>query len=219
MKRGDKGKKGRGAPPPYFRFRPHPWHGLEVGPDPPSLVHAYIEITPFDLAKYEIDKTTGYLRLDRPQPTSSLPPTIYGFVPRTFCGPRVTRLSRVTNRSDEDPLDICVFSEHLIGRPEVLINARIVGGMHFVDRGEADDKMIAVLEGDAFWDRVKDLRDIPSGLLERLRHYFTTYKQLPGKKAAVECHGYYDRKHACKVMQAAIQDYDEKFSRFSDEQS
>ena len=76
-------------PPPFYRWRPHPWHGLEVGPDPPGLIHAYIELTPFDRVKYEVDKTTGYLRVDRPQRTSSLPPALYGFIPRTFCGRRV----------------------------------------------------------------------------------------------------------------------------------
>ena len=76
-------------PRPFYRWRPHPWHGLETGPDPPGLVHGYIEITPFDLVKYELDKGTGYLRVDRPQRTSSQPPTLYGIIPRTFCGDRV----------------------------------------------------------------------------------------------------------------------------------
>jgi inorganic pyrophosphatase len=79
-------------PTPFYRWRPHPWHGLEVGPSPPQLVYAYIEITPFDVVKYEIDKVTGYLRVDRPQRTSSQPPTLYGFIPRTFCGRRVGAL-------------------------------------------------------------------------------------------------------------------------------
>ena len=71
------------------RFRPHPWHGLDVGPDPPEVLNAYIEITPFDLMKYEVDKVSGYLRVDRPQRSSALPPTLYGFVPRTYCDERV----------------------------------------------------------------------------------------------------------------------------------
>ena len=68
-------------PPPFYRWRPHPWHGLQVGPNVPEVVHAYIEITPTDSMKYELDKVTGYLRVDRPQRTSSLPPTLYGIVP------------------------------------------------------------------------------------------------------------------------------------------
>ena len=72
-------------PSPFYRWRPHPWHGLEAGPNPPSEIHAYIEITPFDLVKYEVDKATGYLRVDRPQRSSSQPPALYGFIPRTYC--------------------------------------------------------------------------------------------------------------------------------------
>ncbi|HNS62955.1 MAG TPA: inorganic diphosphatase, partial [Anaerolineaceae bacterium] len=80
-------------PKPFYRWRPHPWHGLDLGPNPPAIIHAYIEITPFDLVKYEVDKTTGYLRVDRPQRSSSQPPTLYGIIPRTYCGDRVRALS------------------------------------------------------------------------------------------------------------------------------
>ncbi|HEX9878975.1 MAG TPA: inorganic diphosphatase, partial [Candidatus Binatia bacterium] len=88
---------------PFHRFRPHPWHGLAVGPDPPRVVHAYIELTPFDLVKYEIDKETGYLWVDRPQRSSSQPPSLYGFVPRTYCGRRVGALMPGAARGDGDP--------------------------------------------------------------------------------------------------------------------
>jgi inorganic pyrophosphatase len=114
-------------PTPFYRWRPHPWHGLEVGPNPPQLVHAYIEITPFDVVKYEIDKVTGYLRVDRPQRTSSQPPTLYGFIPRTFCGRRVGALCPGVEHGDCDPLDICVVSERQITRAEVILPARVVG--------------------------------------------------------------------------------------------
>jgi inorganic pyrophosphatase len=77
---------------PHEKWRPHPWHGLAIGEDPPRTVWAYIEITPFDLVKYEVDKPTGYLRVDRPQRTSASPPTLYGFIPRTWCGPRIAAL-------------------------------------------------------------------------------------------------------------------------------
>src|SRR3954468_13670019 len=111
------------TPQPFFRWRPHPWHGLEAGPRSPEVVSAYIEITPFDSIKYEIDKATGYLRADRPQRTSSLPPALYGFIPRTYSGRRVASLSPGVERGDGDPLDICVFSERPINRAEVLLNA------------------------------------------------------------------------------------------------
>src|SRR4028118_1538678 len=100
----------------FERWRPHPWHGLDAGSDPPRLLQAYIEITPFDSVKYEIDKETGYLRADRPQRTSSLPPAPYGFVPHTYCSRRVAALSPGAEEGDGDPLDICVFSERPISR-------------------------------------------------------------------------------------------------------
>src|SRR5688500_20363085 len=108
----DSANRPPGAPP--NRFRPHPWHGLAVGPEPPGLLNAYIEITPFDLIKYEVDKHSGYLRVDRPQRGSSQPPALYGFIPRTYCDHEVHRLSPTSTRGDGDPLDICVLSE--IGR-------------------------------------------------------------------------------------------------------
>ena len=85
---------------PVLRFRPHPWHGLEVGPAPPEILNAYIEITPFDLMKYEVDKVSGYLRVDRPQRSSAQHPTLYGFVPRTYCGERVRALAPEATRGD-----------------------------------------------------------------------------------------------------------------------
>src|SRR5258708_1560539 len=134
-------------PPPFYRFRPHPWHGLETGINAPRVVNAYIEITPFDSIKYEIDKATGYLRVDRPQRGSATPPTLYGFIPRTYCAARVAGISAAgVTRADGDPLDICVISERAITRSEILLNARVVGGIEMVDDGEADDKIVAVLE-------------------------------------------------------------------------
>ncbi len=197
-------------PSPFYRWRPHPWHGLEVGPKAPEVVHAYIEITPFDLVKYEIDKVTGYIRVDRPQRTSSQPPTLYGFIPRTYCGRRVQVLSPNAAKGDGDPLDICVISERPITRSEVILNARVVGGLKALDGGEADDKIIAVLDRDEFWENVNDITQIPEVLVDRLRHYFATYKMVAGQnKMIVE--EVYDREHALKVVQAAITDYDEAF--------
>ena len=132
-------------PKPFFRWRPHPWHGLEVGPNPPHLVHAFIEISPFDLVKYEVDKVTGYLRVDRPQRTSSQPPALYGFIPRTFCGARVCELMPKARRGDNDPLDICVVSERPIARSEVIVPTRVLGGIQLLDRGEADDRSVGYL--------------------------------------------------------------------------
>lgn len=198
-------------PTPFYRWRPHPWHGLEVGPDPPSIVHAYIEITPFDLIKYEVDEVTGYLRVDRPQRTSSQPPSLYGFVPRTYCGTEVSALSEKAERGDGDPLDICVISERPITKSEVILNAKVVGGIHMIDNEEADDKIIAVLANDNVWGEITDISELPKALIERLRHYFSTYKILPGKESLIFVEKAYDAEHAKAVVEAAIRDYEREY--------
>jgi inorganic pyrophosphatase len=200
-------------PNPFYRWRPHPWHGLDVGPDPPRVVHAFIEITPFDLIKYEVDKTTGYLRVDRPQRSSSLPPSLYGFIPRTYCAERVGSMASSVKQGDGDPLDICVLSERPITRSEVILDARVIGGIHMIDHGEADDKIVAVLKNDTYWEKIHDIADLPSVLMERLRHYFATYKLVPGTEAHVSIERVYDSNHAHKVVEAAIDDYDEHFGK------
>lgn len=195
----------------FDRWRPHPWHGLSAGNDPPRLLQAYIEITPFDFVKYEIDKATGYLRVDRPQQTSSLPPTLYGFVPRTYCGPRVAALTDGASVGDGDPLDICVLSEHPIDRAEVLLNARLIGGLHTIDGGKADDKIIAVLEDDTVWGDVADISEVPDRLVERLRHYFQTYKLVADKESPVVVRDTYGLAQAEAVVAAALEDYAELY--------
>ncbi len=194
-------------PTPFFNWRPHPWHGLEVGSQPPRLVNAYIEISPFDLIKYEVDKATGYLRVDRPQRTSSQPPTLYGFIPRTYCGERVHKLSPKSERGDGDPMDICVVSERPITRAEVILSAKVVGALQMLDDGEADDKIIAVLENDNFWGDVEDISGLPKILVERLEHYFSTYKLVPGQEKRVSIEAVLDHQQAQKLVSAAIDDY------------
>ncbi len=198
-------------PKPFYRWRPHPWHGLEVGPNPPYIVHAYIEITPFDVIKYEVDKTTGYMLVDRPQRTSSQPPTLYGFIPRTYCGRNVLALSPEAERGDGDPLDVCVISERPLNRSEVILSARVVGGLQAIDGGEADDKIIAVLENDQFWKNIEDVSELPEALVKRLQHYFSTYKMVPGGESQMEIKKVLDRKEALRVVKAAIEDYDEMY--------
>lgn len=200
-------------PPPFYKWRPHPWHGLEVGQDPPRLVNAYIEITPYDLAKYEVDKITGYLRVDRPQRTSSQPPTLYGFIPRTYGGERVAKLSEKSKRGDKDPLDICVLSERQITKAEVIVNSLVVGGLQVIDNEEADDKIIAVLENDNVWGQVSDISELPEILVERLRHYFSTYKLIPGEESKISIEKAYGAEHAQTVVSAGIEDYQELFGQ------
>ena len=195
----------------YSRWRPHPWHGLEPGANAPRVVNAYIEITPFDLMKYEVDKASGYLRVDRPQRTSSQPPSLYGFIPQTYCGERVRRLAEDCERGDGDPLDICVISERPINHSEVLLRARVVGGLKIIDRGEADDKIIAVLEGDYVWGEAQEIGDLPAALLERIEHYFATYKLVPDEPPKLRVSGRYGYAAAAEVIRAAIDDYAEMF--------
>ena len=198
-------------PKSYSRWRPHPWHGLEPGPDVPRIVNAYIEITPFDLMKYEVDKASGYLRVDRPQRTSSQPPALYGFVPQTYCGERVCALAPGCEGGDGDPLDICVISERPINHSEVLVRARVVGGLKIIDRGEADDKIIAVLDGDYVWGEAQELDDLPPALLERIEHYFATYKLVPDEPPKLAVSGRYGYAHAAAVIEASLADYRESF--------
>ena len=199
-------------PNPFFRWRPHPWHGLEVGADQPKIVNAFIELTPFDTIKYEVDKKTGYMRVDRPQRSSSLPPSLYGFIPRTYCGNHVGDLSKEEVKGDGDPLDICVLSERPIDRNEVILSARVIGGLHMVDHDEADDKIISVLDNDTYYSNINSVNDLPPVLIERLRHYFGTYKLIPGKNQNdVYVQGIFDAEHAYKVIEASIKDYEEMF--------
>ena len=198
-------------PPPFYRWRPHPWHGLEVGPNPPSIVNAYIELTPFDRVKYELDKKTGYLQVDRPNRTSSFCPTLYGFIPKTYCGERVKAMMPGAKSGDHDPLDICVISERPINVSEVILKARIVGGLPMLDNNEADDKIIAVLDADAMWEQAQDISELPKVMVDRLRHYFSTYKMLSPGDDTVKIAEPYGREHAEKVVEAALADYEDAF--------
>ena len=198
-----------------MEWRPHPWHGLDAGREPPVYVNAYIEITQFDLIKYEVDKRSGYLRVDRPQRSSSQPPSLYGFVPRTYCGERVAALCPGARRGDGDPLDICVLSERPIARSEIIVPARVVGGLQLLDRGEADDKIVAVLEGDFIWGGVDELAALPPVLVERLQHYFMTYKLVPGSEPQIAVQSVYGLEHARRVVQASLADYDADRDRLS----
>jgi len=195
----------------YSRWRPHPWHGLSPGPNPPSELNAFVEITPFDLVKYEVDKESGYLRVDRAQRTSSLPPALYGFIPRSYAAGRVARLMEDVEGGDGDPLDICVLSERPISRAEVIVTARVVGGIPMVDGGLADDKIIGILRDDPVFGGIREIDDVPEILIGRLIHYFSTYKLRPESAKSVDVGEPYARDHAEAVVSAAMADYDERF--------
>ena len=197
----------------FDRFRAHPWHGLPPGDDAPAVVEAYIEITPYDGVKYEIDKATGYLRVDRPQGSSALPPSLYGFIPQTYCDDRVAALTPRADTGDRDPLDICVLSQQRIDRAEVVVPARVVGGIRLLDEGEADDKIVAVLASDTVFDYAQDIKHLPEAVTNRLVHYFATYKmQMTGEQEnPMEIVGTYGRAEAHEVITASMADYVDAF--------
>jgi inorganic pyrophosphatase len=114
-------------------------------------------------------------------------------------------------RGDGDPLDICVLSERPISKTEIILNARVVGGLPMLDGGEADDKIIAVLQNDPLWASVDDIDDLPPALIERMRHYFMTYKLVPGEESNVSIGPAYGYDHAKRVIQASIEDYENEF--------
>lgn len=197
---------------PFHTQRPHPWHGLTVGDEAPDVVNTYIEMTPVDGVKYEIDKQTGYITVDRPRQFSSQLPCAYGFIPRTYCDDRVQQLADDADVGDHDPLDVCVVSECPIERSDILVSARIVGGLCMIDRGEADDKIIAVLEGDYVWDEARNIDDIPRAMIDRIHHYFLTYKRAPrGGGGEVVIEDVYGADHAKRVLEASREDYRSEF--------
>ncbi len=199
-------------------FRAHPWHGVDVGSEAPAIVNAYIEMVPTDTVKYELDKESGLLKVDRPQRFSSMPPMLYGFIPRTYSGASSAEFcNQKTKRSDikgdGDPLDICVLTERPITKSNILVPAVIIGGIRMIDNNEADDKLVAYLRNDIIFQKWKDISDVPAPLIERLRHYFLTYKDIPGsEKHQAEIAGIYNKEEAYEVIRRGRLDYDSKFA-------
>ena len=198
-------------------FKPHPWHGVSIGDDAPEVVTAFIEVVPTDTVKYEIDKVSGYLTVDRPQQFSNICPALYGLLPQTYCAEQVAALcSERTGRpgivGDKDPVDICVLAEKTIAHGDLLLRAVPIGGLRMLDGDEADDKIVAVLEGDALYGRYQDIGDCPESLIRRLEHYFLTYKQAPGEpERSTEITDIYDREEAFEVIRRSQSDYDRRF--------
>lgn len=191
----------------------HPWHGVPARTSDPDVFNAFIEIVPTDTVKYELDKPSGHLRLDRPQRFSSVCPTLYGLIPRTYCGPEVAR--RCAERmklsgieGDRDPMDICVLTEKPVTHGNLFVHARPIGGLRMIDGSEADDKILAVLVGDLAYGHLRDIGDCPAAIVERLRHYFVSYKQRPDdRKREVRIVETYDRQEALTVIARSEEDY------------
>jgi inorganic pyrophosphatase len=194
-------------------FQAHPWHGVAPGAGAPDVINSYIEIVPTDAVKYELDKPSGHLRVDRPQRFSSLCPTLYGFVPQTFCGDLVGELCSMRVgvpgiKGDGDPLDICVLTEKAFTHGDFFVRAVPIGGLRMIDGMEADDKIIAVLESDVAYGHFQNIEDCPEGLVDRLKHYFLSYKQLPNEAPRrVEIADVYDRAEAAEVIERSLLDY------------
>lgn len=197
-------------------YKLHPWHGIKRGDQAPDVVTAFIEIIPSDTVKYEIDKHSGYLMVDRPQKFSNIVPALYGFIPRTYCASEVARCNmEATGREeivgDGDPLDILVLTEREITHGDIIVKAKPIGGFRLVDNHEADDKIIAVLHNDEVYNMWQDIHDVPKTIINRLKHYFLTYKQMPDKSPTCVIDEVYGKKEAFTVIQASIRDYEQHF--------
>ncbi|MDU1892301.1 MAG: inorganic pyrophosphatase [Dysgonomonas sp.] len=199
------------------KFKAHPWHGINIGDNAPEVVTCFIEIVPTDTVKYEVDKETGYLSIDRPQKYSNIIPALYGFIPQTYSAERVAEvtnnhLKRTDIEGDNDPVDICVLTEKDITHGDIIVKARPIGGFRLLDHNKADDKLIAVLENDAIYGSFRDINDVPHMVIERLKHYFTTYKDLPNDKSP-RCilTDRYGVRTAHEVIRRSIEDYNTHF--------
>jgi inorganic pyrophosphatase len=198
-------------------FQAHPWHGVSPGEKAPAELGAYIEIVPTDPVKYELDKSSGHLRVDRPQRFSSMCPTLYGFIPQTFCGDEVGALCAARTglsgiQGDGDPMDICVLTEKAFAHGNFFLQAKPIGGFRMIDGRQADDKIIAVLVSDVAYGHIEDIDGCPKGLVDRLKHYFLTYKQLPAEAPRrVEIAAVYNRAEALDVIERSMRDYRQRF--------
>jgi len=208
-----------------LRYQSHPWHGINIGDNAPDEVMSFIEMTPSDSVKYEIDKESGYIKVDRPQKFSNIVPALYGFLPQTYCAEQVGEYcSEQTGREDifgdKDPLDICVLTERNITHGNIIVPAIPIGGFRMIDDGEADDKIIAILKGDEVYEKWTDIQDCPEAIVKRLKHYFLTYKGIPGEASPkVEITDVYGREEALEVIKRSRADYKTHFGDIEEELS
>lgn len=175
----------------------NPWHNVPIGKNAPEEVTGIIEISKGSRAKYELDKESGMLRLDRVLYSSFYYPANYGFIPQTYC-------------DDKDPLDILVISQ-IEMQPLCLVQAKVIGVMRMVDSGEADDKIIAVASGDPSVNHINDISELPHHFISELRHFFEQYKTLENKSVVVE--DFQNSTVAKQIIHQAIIDYKVKFPK------
>ncbi len=174
----------------------HPWHGANYGTKAPAHVNALIEIPQGSRAKYEIDKETGLLKLDRVIYSSFHYPVNYGFIPKTL-------------GEDNDPLDILVICSESI-QPLCLVEATVIGNMQMIDNGEKDDKIIAVASNDPSVNHYTNIDSLPPHFIAVLRNYFEQYKVLENKVVLID--NFQDKETAYNVVQSAINNYAQRFS-------
>jgi inorganic pyrophosphatase len=199
-----------------LHYKKHPWHGIDPGKDAPHVVNVFVEIVPSDTIKYEIDKISGYLKIDRPQKYSNIVPCLYGFIPQTYCDKEIAQLAgsksnKTILKGDGDPLDICVLSAYHIPHGNLLLEAIPIGGLCLIDKMEADDKIIAVLKGDEIYGNIRDISELKDSVLKRLEHYFLTYKNLPGQPNSCEISDIYGQAAAFEVIEKSKLDYQNAF--------
>ena len=175
----------------------HPWHEASIGQNPPEHINGLIEIPKGSRAKYEVDKESGLIKLDRVIYASMYYPLNYGFIPQTL-------------GEDHDPLDIVVLTQVSVV-PLCLIPSKVIGVMQMVDRGEADDKIIAVAEQDPSVSHINDVKDLPDHLMAELRHFFENYKTLENKKVVVD--DFLSRDKALKIVEKSIAYYKSHFKK------
>ena len=175
------------------------WHDIPVGENFPETFNTIIEIPRDSNNKYEIDKTTGLISLDRANFSSAPYPFDYGFVPRTLW-------------EDGDPLDVVVISTYPL-HPGILVEVRPVGVMRMIDEGESDYKILSVPVHDKRWDDVNDLKDINQHRLEEFKHFFLTYKVLNGRSTSVDIDGIGDKAEAIEALSKSMDLYQDKFGK------
>lgn len=202
-----------------LRHKAHPWHGVEIGEEAPDMLTCFVEMVPTDTVKYEVDKATGYLTIDRPQKYSSILPALYGFLPQTYCGRRVGEASAIASNNpnivgDGDPLDVCILTEKDIAHGDILVRAYPIGGFKMIDGNQADDKIIAILQDDAVYSHYTDISQIPDSVVNRLKHYFLTYKEMPGDKISrCQITHTYNREEALALIEMSMADYRDYIER------
>lgn len=207
------------------RYQSHPWHGINLGNEAPEIVMSFIEMTPSDTVKYEIDKDSGFIKVDRPQKFSNIVPALYGFLPQTYCSKKVAeycneKTGRTDIVGDKDPLDIIVLTDRNITHGNIIVPAIPIGGFRMIDDNEADDKIIAILKGDQIYSDYQDVTDLPDTIVNRLKHYFLTYKNIPGEERnKVEITATYGKDEALEVILKSRADYIAEYGNIEKEMS